>query len=92
MIAQLVNSALAASEEQPPSTTQFGQALETALQKPFEARLGVDHNASWLIDIVEPFQPLDPADAGKEAPELGPGAVGGWNSHLMVAGRDRCCD
>ena len=45
VIAQIVNSALAASEEQPPSTTQFGQALETELQKPFEARLDVDHNA-----------------------------------------------
>ncbi len=86
VIAQLVNSALAASEEQPPSTTQFGQALETELQKPFQPRFGPDHNAPWLIDIVEPFQPLDPADAGKGGSDLSPGAVGGWNSQLMMPG------
>ena len=31
-----------------------------------------------MIDVVEPFQPLDPADAPKAKPEVGP--VGGWAS------------
>ena len=58
---QIVNSPLAASEELPPSTTHFGQSFETQLQKPFKPRLGPKSAPPWLIDIVEPFQPLDPA-------------------------------
>jgi subtilase family serine protease len=87
--AQIVNSPLAASEEQPTSFTLFGQALETELQKPFKVRLGPQSNPQWLIDVVEPFQPLDPAEAPKADPILGPGSFGIWpNSSLMPSAID----
>jgi hypothetical protein len=82
--AQLVASALAASEEVPPSTNTLGQELETRLQKQLEPRLGPKTAAPWLIDIVEPFQPLDPADSASGTRDLGPGAVGGWDSRTVV--------
>jgi hypothetical protein len=84
VIAQLVNSALAAQEEQPPSTNIFGQAHETALQKPFELPSSTHPDAPWMIDAVEPFQPLDPADAPKNESKVGPGPVGGWPSPFLT--------
>ena len=36
-----------------------------------------------MIDIVEPFQPLDPADAPKAGPAVDPGAFGGWPSQFL---------
>ena len=83
VLAQIVNSPLAASEEQPPSTNIFGQARETELQKPFELPSGHRSDLPWMIDAVEPFQPLDPADAPKAKPDLGPAAVGGWQSQFL---------
>jgi hypothetical protein len=83
VLAQIVNSPLAVSEEQPPSTNIFGQARETELQKPFELPSGHRSDLPWMIDVVEPFQPLDPADAPKAKPDLGPTPVGGWNSPFL---------
>ncbi len=86
---QIVNSPLAASEEMPPSLTQFGQSLETELQKPVQVRLGPQSSPHWLIDVVEPFQPLDPAQPPKADPILGPGAFGIWpNSSLTPSAID----
>jgi hypothetical protein len=81
VIAQLVNSALAAQQEQPPSQTHVGQALQTELQKPFEPELGTESDSPWMLDFVEPFQPLDPADAPKDKSTLGP--VGDWPSRSL---------
>jgi hypothetical protein len=83
VIAQIVNSPLAASEEQPPSTNIFGQAGETELQKPFELPHSHRSELPWMLDVVEPFQPLDPADAPKAKPELGPTPLGGWPSSSL---------
>ena len=81
VIAQLVNSALAAQEEQPPSQNILGQALQTELQKPFEPKLGPETDSPWMLDVVEPFQPLDPAEAPKDKSTLGP--VGDWPSRSL---------
>jgi hypothetical protein len=83
VLAQIVNSPLAAQEEQPPSTNIFGQDRATELQKPFELPSGHRSDLPWMIDVVEPFQPLDPADAPKAKPDLGPAPVGGWNSPFL---------
>ena len=83
--AQIVNSALAASEEQPTSLTLFGQSLETELQKPFKPRLGPRSETHGLIDVVEPFQPLDPAATPKADPAIGPGAFGDWPSRSPLS-------
>jgi hypothetical protein len=83
VIAQLVNSALAAQEEQPPSPTHVGQALETELQRPLELPTSHRLDLPWMMDVVEPFQPLDPADAPKDKSTLGPGAVGGWQTQSL---------
>jgi subtilase family serine protease len=78
VLAQMINSASALQAEQPPSLNMFGQALETELQKAFKPQLAPKSDAPALIDIVEPFQPLDPADAPKGEKALGP--VGGWHT------------
>src|SRR5262249_5085876 len=70
---QVVNSPIAASQEQPPSTTQFGQSLETELQKPFLPRLEPAVTPHALIDVVEPFQPLEPVAAPRDAVPGAPG-------------------
>jgi hypothetical protein len=74
----MINSASALQAEQPPSLNMFGQALETELQKAFKPQLSPKSDAPALIDVVEPFQPLDPADAPKGEKALGP--VGGWHT------------
>jgi hypothetical protein len=78
VLAQMINSASALQAEQPPSLNMFGQALETELQKAFKPQLSPKSDAPALIDVVEPFQPLDPADAPKGEKALGP--VGGWRT------------
>jgi hypothetical protein len=83
VIAQLINSPIAVAQEQPPSFNILGQALETELQKPFELKVSPESDSSWLIDVVEPFQPLDPADELKGNPDLGRGPVGGWQLRFL---------
>jgi hypothetical protein len=80
VLAQIVNSSLAAQQEQPPSTNIFGQAKETELQKPLELPSSHRSDLPWMIDVVEPFQPLDPADAPKAKPDPGAAPLGGWPS------------
>jgi hypothetical protein len=78
VLAQMVHSAIEQQAEQPTSLTHFGQALETELQRLFKPQLGPKADTPPLIDVVEPFQPLDPADAPKGGP-----AVGGWPSQFL---------
>ena len=63
----------------------FGQAIETELQKAFKPQLAPKSDTPALIDVVEPFQPLDPADAPKG--DQAPGPVGGWHTHEFLAVR-----
>ena len=79
----IVNSSAEQQAEQPTSLTHFGQALETELQRAFKPQLGPRADRSPLIDVVEPFQPLDPADAAKKGSTLDSGAVGGWPSEFL---------
>jgi hypothetical protein len=81
---QAINSPLATLEEQPTSLTQFGQSLETELQKPFTARLAPEPDAPPWIGDVEPFQPLDPAEAPKAEPAPLAGPSRAWSSPLLV--------
>jgi subtilase family serine protease len=81
---QAINSPVAAQEEQPPSTTQFGQALQTELQTPFKVHLAPQQDAPPLIDVVDPFQPLDPADAPNDDLAPGAGQARTWPSPLLV--------
>ncbi len=83
VVAQLVNSTFEQQAEQPTSLTHFGQALETELQKAFKPQFAPKSDAPPLIDVVEPFQPLDPADAPKDRPAAGVGAVGGWSTQFL---------
>ncbi len=78
MLAQMINSASALQAEQPPSQNMFGQAIETELQKAFKPQLAPKSDTPALIDVVEPFQPLDPANAPKG--EQSPGPVGDWQT------------
>jgi len=80
---QAVFSPLAAVDELPTSLTHFGQAFETELQRFLKARLSSKAVATPLIDVVEPFQPLGPADAPKGGPALGPGPRGAWPSRVL---------
>ena len=90
VLAQMINSASALQAEQPPSTNIFGQAIETELQKTFKPQLAPKSDTPPLIDVVEPFQPLDPADAPKG--EQAPGPVGGWHTARSLAVRGGCSD
>ena len=78
VLAQMIHSAIEQQAEQPPSLNIFGQALETELQKAFKPLLSPKTDSPALIDVVEPFQPLDPADAPKGEGTLGP--VGDWHT------------
>ena len=42
-----------------------GQSLETELQKPVKPELGPDAGVPPLIDVVDPFKPLEPTQPGK---------------------------
>ena len=81
---QAINSPLALVEEQPSSLTQFGQALQTELQKPLKLRLSPQPDAVPWIDVVDPFQPLDPAEAPKNQAAPAPGASRAWTSPLLL--------
>jgi hypothetical protein len=82
---QAINSPVAAAEEQPPSTTQFGQSLETELQKPLFPRLAPQATPPAWLDVVDPFQPLDPAAGPRgAAPGAAPGQAPAWPSPLLV--------
>jgi hypothetical protein len=83
VLAQMVHSAIEQQAEQPTSLTHFGQALETELQRAFKPELSREPEAPPLVDVVEPFQPLDPADAAKGGSALNSGAVGGWQSQFF---------
>jgi hypothetical protein len=83
VLAQMIHSPSEQLAEQPPSLNIFGQALETELQRLFKPQLSTEPNAPPLIDVVEPFQPLDPADAAKGGSALNSGAVGGWQSQFF---------
>jgi hypothetical protein len=79
-----INSPLAALEEQPTSFTQFGQALETELQKPLKAHLAPRPDVPPLIDVVDPFQPLDAADAPQGDPAPMPDQARVWPAPLLI--------
>jgi len=81
---QAVLSPLAVQEEQPASITRFGQSSETELDKLFKPQVGPRQDAPPLIDDVEPFQPLGPADAPKGERDLGPGPRGDWPSRVLT--------
>ncbi len=89
VLAQMIHSAIEQQAEQPPSLNIFGQAMETELQKAFKPQLSPEPDSPPLIDVVEPFQPLDPADAPKGGSTVGPGMVGGWQSQYLLAVRGR---
>jgi hypothetical protein len=78
VLAQMIHSAIEQQAEQPTSLTHFGQALETELQKMLKLPTSAEPEAPALIDVVEPFQPLNPADAPKGENTQGP--VGGWQT------------
>jgi hypothetical protein len=78
VIAQAMDAALAAQGELPTSLTLFGQGLETELQKQFKTELGPRFEAPWFIDVVEPFQPVAPAQSPKTQPA--PEASRAWPS------------
>ncbi len=83
VLAQMIHSAIEQQAEQPTSLTHFGQELETELQRLFKPQLGPKTDTPPLIDVVVPFQPLDPADAPKGSPAVDPAAVGGWPSRFL---------
>jgi len=83
VIAQAVDAALAAQGEQPMSITHFGQGLETELQKQFKTELGPRTEAPWFIDVVEPFQPVDPAQGPKPQLAPAPEASRSWPSQSV---------
>jgi hypothetical protein len=78
VLAQMVHSAIEQQAEQPPSSNIFGQALETELQRAFKLPKSDESNAPALLDVVEPFQPLDPADVPNA--EKIPLPVGDWQT------------
>ncbi len=81
---QAINSPLAALEEQPTALTHFGQSLETELQKLFLPRLAPEPSVAPWIDVVEPFQPLDPAEAPKDDLAPAKGASRTWSAPLLL--------
>ena len=83
VLAQMIHSAIEQQAEQPPSLNIFGQATETELQKAFKPQLSPETDSPPLIDVVEPFQPLDPADAPKGGSTVSPGVVAGWQSQYF---------
>jgi hypothetical protein len=81
---QAVFSPLSAQDELPTSLTHFGQAFETELQRFLKARLSPKADATPLIDVVEPFQPLGPAEAPRGEPAPTPVTRGAWLSRLLA--------
>jgi hypothetical protein len=67
--------AISLVEEQPTSITHFGQGTENERGKLFEERVDAKARPASWIDIVEPFQPAQPAEApkGEQAPPPAPG-------------------
>jgi hypothetical protein len=67
------SSVISAQEEQPPSLTQFGQGPEGEWVTPKAPPAPTESHPASFLDYVEPFQPLNPADAPAGDPALPPG-------------------
>jgi hypothetical protein len=83
-IAQIVNSAIASQEEQPPSLTHFGQGPDHEPYSLLPAPTDHSDAVGPPIDIVEPFQPVAPADAGAGRLLAPGGPLCGWNQPLFT--------
>jgi subtilase family serine protease len=73
-IQQSNSSILSAQDEQPTSLTHFGQGDDDNSPLPIIKPTSTEVRPASFLDYVEPFQPLNPADAPAGDPALPPGA------------------
>jgi hypothetical protein len=60
--------ALSLADEQPPSMTRFGQGAEAISSGMIAERFQAEETSNSLLDVVEPFRPLNPAPAPQVDP------------------------
>jgi len=69
------SSLLSLADERPTSITHFGNGTEFAPPRLIAGKVEVEEGASSLIDFVEPFQPVAPAEAPQAEPAPAPDAA-----------------